>query len=149
MKVKLIKNKRLVTGLLFLLISTPIITVGCQKEVTQPPATSTRSELSNTLVPNINLDIYVYVKQDNPTIVPKNLIGTTSDVVAGSLALWGIPTEDAFILGGGLTFVSATDAAKIHSQIPSQAEIWTRLSNQIIYFLQGSGVIAENLKAAI
>ena len=63
MKVKLIKNKLLVTGRLFLLISTPIIIVGCQKEVTQPPDTSTSSEITNTLMPNINLHMYVYLKK--------------------------------------------------------------------------------------
>ncbi|MFC2066345.1 hypothetical protein ACFLUO_04705 [Chloroflexota bacterium] len=149
MKAKLIINKLLVTSLLFLLIFIPIITVGCHEEVAQPPATSTHSELSTTLVPNMNLDMYVYAKQDNPTIVPKEFIGATSDVVAESLSLWGIPTEDTIILGGGLTFTSGTDATKTHSQIPSQTEFWTKLSDRTIYFVQGSGVIAENLKAAI
>lgn len=139
----------LVTVLLFLLISTPLITVGCQEEVTQSPATSTHSDLSATLVPNIDLDMYVYVKQDNPTTVPKGLVGTSLDVVVESLALWGIPTEDAFILGGGLTFVSAVDATKTHAQIPGQAETWTKLSDRTIYFVQGSGIVAETMKAAI
>ncbi len=149
MKIKLENNKLLVTALLFLLISTPLIAVGCQEEVTQPPATSTHSDLSTTLVPNIDLDMYVYVKQDNPTTVPKGLVGTSLDVVAESIALWGIPTEDAFILGGGLTFVSTANAAKTHAQISGQAEIWTKLSERTIYFVQGSGIVAETMKTAI
>lgn len=149
MKVKLINNKLLVTVLLLFLISIPIIAVGCQEEVTQPPAAPTRSDLSTTLVPNIDIDMYVYAKQDNPTTVPKGLVGTSLDVVAESLALWGIPTEDAFILGGGLTFVSVADAAEIHAQISGQAEIWTKLSDRTIYFVQGSGTVAETMKAAI
>ncbi|MFC1933080.1 hypothetical protein ACFLXU_05590 [Chloroflexota bacterium] len=149
MKVKLINNKLLVTVLLLFLISIPIIALGCQEEVTQPPAASTHSDLSTTLVPNIDIDMYVYAKQDNPTTVPKGLVCTSLDVVAESLALWGIPTEDAFILGGGLTFVSVADAAKIHAQISGQAEIWTKLSDRTIYFVQGSGTVAETMKAAI
>lgn len=149
MKVKLINNKLLVTVLLLFLISTPLITVGCQEEVTQPPPTSTHSDLSTTLVPNIELDMYVYVKQDNPTTVPKDLVDTPLDVVSESLALWGIPTEDSIILGGGLTFVSAADAVKIHAQISGQAKIWTKLSERTIYFVQGSGIVAETMKAAI
>ncbi len=149
MKVKLINNKLLVTVLLLFLISTPLITVGCQEEVTQPPPTSTHSDLSTTLVPNIDLDMYVYVKQDNPTTVPKDLVDTPLDVVGESLALWGIPTEDSIILGGGLTFVSAADAVKIHAQISGQANIWTKLSERTIYFVQGSGIVAETMKAAI
>ncbi|MFC2020814.1 hypothetical protein ACFLU1_03360 [Chloroflexota bacterium] len=149
MKVKLINNKLIVTVLLLFLISTPLITVGCQEEVTQPPPTSTHSDLSTTLVPNIDLDMYVYVKQDNPTTVPKDLVDTPLDVVGESLALWGIPTEDSIILGGGLTFVSAADAVKIHAQISGQANIWTKLSERTIYFVQGSGIVAETMKAAI
>ena len=149
MKVKLENNKLFVTVLLLLLISTPLIAVGCQEEVTQPPATSTHSDLSTTLVPNIDIDMYVYVKQANPTTVSKGLVGISLDVVVESLALWGIPTEDAFIFGGGLTFASTADAAKTHAQISGEAETWTKLSDRTIYFVQGSGIVAENMKAAI
>ena len=149
MEVKLQNNKLFVMVFLFLIIPTFIIAAGCQKEVTQPPPTSIHSDLSTTLVPNIDLDIYVYAKQDNPTTVPKSLVSTSLDLVAESIALWGIPTEDTFILGGGLTFTRAADAAQIHAQISGQAEIWTKLSDRTIYFVQGSGTTAETMKAAI
>ncbi|MFC1977923.1 hypothetical protein ACFLWS_06650 [Chloroflexota bacterium] len=148
MKVKLINNKPLVTVLLLFLVSTPLLAVACE-EKTQPPPPSIHSDLSTTLVPNIDLDMYVYVKQDNPTTVPKGLVGTPLDVVAESLALWGIPTGDTLILGGGLAFVSAADAAKIHDQLSGQTEIWTKLTERTIYFVQGSGTVAETMKAAI
>ena len=135
--------------ILCLLIVTPIIAVGCEEEATPPPATSIHSNLSTTLVPNIDIDMYVFAKQDEPTAVPKDLIGTSLDVVVESLALWGIPTEDDFILGGGLTFVSAADASNIHAQMPVQAGFWTKLSDRTIYFVQGSGTVAETMKTAI
>ncbi len=149
MIVKLTQNRLLTMGLLSLLVFASIIIVGCQKEVTQSIATSTRSDISTTLVPDIDLDMYVYIKQDNPTTVSKDLVGISFDVVAESLALWGTPTEDAFILGGGLTFTSTDDAAKTHAQISGETETWTKLSDRTIYFVQGSGIVAETMKAAI
>jgi len=135
--------------LLFILIMTPIIAAGCQEEVVQPSATLIQSKLSQTLVPNMNLDLYVYTKQDNPTTVPTNILGTPLDVNVESLALWGVPTEGAFILGGGLTFTRVADTAEIHAQITPQAETWTKLSDRTIYFVLGSGTVAETMKAAI
>ncbi len=79
----------------------------------------------------------------------KGLVGISLDVVVESLALWGVPTEDAFILGGGLTLVSTADAARTYAQLSAQAETWTKLSGRTIYFVQGSGVVAEAMKAAI
>jgi len=149
MKFKLKHNKLLVTVLLCGLLSTTIVAVGCQEEVTQPPATLIHSDFSTTLVPNIDLDMYVYVRQENLTIVPESLVDTSLDVVAESLAIWVIPTADTLIFSGGLTFVNTADAAEIHSQISDQAEIWTKLSDRTIYFVQGSGSVAENLKLAI
>ncbi|MFC1918842.1 hypothetical protein ACFLWW_02570 [Chloroflexota bacterium] len=149
MKVKLINNKLLVTVCLLLLISILLITVGCQEETIQTQSTPVLNDLSTTLVPNMDLDMYVYVRQDNPTTVPKSLVGTSLDILADSLALWGIPTGDTFILGGGLTFVSKADAAKIYAQVSDQAKIWTKLSERTIYFVQGSGTVAETMKAAI
>ncbi|MFC2056940.1 hypothetical protein ACFLTO_05180 [Chloroflexota bacterium] len=149
MKVNIINNKLLVTVFLIFLMSILLIAGGCKEEVTKPQPTSTLNDLSTTLVPNIDLDMYVYVKQDNPTIVYKNLVGTSLDVVAESLALWGIPTEDTFMLGGGLTFVSKADAAKIYAQVSDKVDIWTNLSERTIYFVQGSGTVAETIKAAI
>lgn len=126
-----------------------VLAVGCAGETTQPTAPPSHTGLASTLVPNTNLDVYVYIKQENPTTVPKDLIGTPSDVVAESLALWGVATEDKFVLGGGLTLVSAADAARIYPLILSQTEFWAKLSDRTIYFVQGSGTPAEALKTVI
>jgi len=149
MSIKIIMRKLVVALLLTMLISVPVISLGCQTESTPSLTTSTYSGISSTLVPNINFDVYVYGQQDSPTTVPKDLIGLPFDVVVESLALWGIPVEDDFILGGGFTLTSAADAAKIHSAIPRQITTWTMLSERTIYFVQGSGVIAESLKETI
>ena len=78
--------------LIIILGTIPITVIGCQEEV-QPPAPKLGMELSSTLVPNTDFDVYVYFKQENPTTVPKEIIGTPSDVSVESLALWGIPSE--------------------------------------------------------
>lgn len=142
-----IKNILVGTVLLMVLTSIPIISAGCQEDSPLPSTAS--GKLSSTLVPNIDVDVYVYFKQENPTTIPKGLIGTPLDLEVESLALWSIPTEDKFILGGGLTLTSTDDAAKIQVQIPGNGETWTMLSGRIIYFVRGSGVIAEDMKAAI
>ncbi|MFC1953743.1 hypothetical protein ACFLWR_06425 [Chloroflexota bacterium] len=149
MKIHLENNRLLVMILLFFVIFSPIITAGCQEEVTQPTKTLTRGELSMTRVPNIDFDLYVYSKQENPTTVPTRILGTSIDVDVESLALWGVPTEDTIILGGSLTFIDAVDAGEMHIRINQQDEIWTKLSDRSIYFVIGSGAVADTMKAAI
>jgi len=135
--------------LLIVLVTIPIAGTGCEEEKIPPSAQLPGAELSSTLVPNMDIAIYVYAKQEKPTTVPKDIIGMPSDVTLESLALWGIPTEDNLIFGGGLTFTGTTDPAEIQAQIPSQAETWTSLADRNIYFVQGSGAVADTLKSAI
>lgn len=135
--------------LVIMLVAIPITGAGCQEKEAPPPAAVAGMELSSTLVPNVDLDVYVYVKQENPTTVPREIIGTPFDITAESLAMWGVATENLFTFGGGLTLASAADATSIHRQIPGQVEIWTLLSNLVIYFVAGSGTAADNLKSAI
>ena len=47
------------------------------------------STLAATSVPDVNLDVYIYIKQLTGTIVPRNLIGLASDIQIDSLAIWG------------------------------------------------------------
>jgi hypothetical protein len=116
---------------------------------TSASATSLSDELSSTMVPNTDIDMYLLVKQASPTTVPKTLIGTPIDIVAESLSLWGIVNEDTYTIGGALVFANAADASQIQSQIPNQNETWTELSDRTIYLVQGSGTAADKLKAAI
>ena len=147
MKIKA-KTKLLIMGLA-LIMAIPISVVGCQ-EKEEPRAKAPSAEaLSSTLVPNMDLDVYVYLKQDSPTTQPAEMINAPLDVAVESLAIWGVSTEDDFAFGGALTLTSATQADKVHSQIPPQAETWTKLSGSTIYLVHGSGKAAESLKRAI
>jgi len=134
---------------LALVMAIPIATVGCQEgeepQVKAPPA----GALSSTLVPNMDLDVYGYIKQDRPTTLPAEMINAPLDIDVEALAIWGVSTEDDFAFGGALALTDASLAAKVHSQIKPEAETWTKLSGSIIYLVLGSGTAAESLKRAI
>ena len=140
-------------GLTIMLLAIPIISMGCEEEKAPqpppPPPPPPTFNLASTLVPNTDLDVYVYVQQEHPTIVPKDMINAPFDLEVESMALWGIPADDDFTFGGGLTLSSAADASKIHAQITPREEIWTALIDRTIYFVHGSGTAAQTLKTAI
>jgi len=140
--------KKLLAILFMLLLVTSIIGMGCQEEA-KSPAPASPVGLSSTMVPNLDLDIYVYIKQDNPTILPSDKIDLPFDITTISLGIWGIAVEGDFTFGGGLTLTNAEDAAKIHANIPPIEDMWTFLSSNTIYFVQGSGTAAQSLRKAI
>ena len=135
--------------LIIMLVAIPITGAGCQEKEETPPSPTADIALSSTLVPNTDFNVYIYLQQDNPTLVLGDIIGTPFDLTVDSLALWGIATEDTFTFSGGLTLDSSVDAANIHDQISGQDKIWTSLSGHTIYFVQGSGVASDTLKSAI
>ena len=139
-------------SLTIMLLAIPITSAGCEEEKLPPPSPSpspTTIDLSSTLVPNTDLDVYVYAKQENPTTVPKDMIDTPFDLNVASMALWGIPTDEDFTFGGALTLTSDADASKIHAQITPREDIWTALIGRTIYFVHGSGTAAQTMKTAI
>jgi len=130
----------------------PVIGGGCggAGEVEQFRALQLSPEgLASTLVPNTDLDLYVYVKQDNPTTLPKDMIDLPLDVSVESFAIWGISANDDFAFGGGIALTSTDDAANAYTQITPQKDTWTAVSGNTIFFVQGSGTAAEALKTAI
>lgn len=116
---------------------------------TPTPTVPAVAALSATMVPNVDLDLYVYVNQGTPTKVPKNLLGTANDINVDSLAVWGIVKDDQYSLSGALTFTAASDASTIASRLPQMPGIWTKLSDRVIYFVQGNGTQADTVKSAI
>lgn len=105
--------------------------------------------LAATIVPDVNLDIYIYIKQLTGTTVPRSLIGLAIDIQIDSLAIWGIVSKDTYSVGGILNFPNASEAGNLFSQLPQQNDIWTKLVGSSIYVVQGSGVPTESLKKAI
>lgn len=126
-----------------------LMSTGC--DLLTGPSTSdpSRFDLASTLVPNVDLDVYVYVRQEYTTTVPGDLIGHPADVEVESLALWGLATDGEFTIGGALTFVGETDADRADARISPDADTWIKVSGQTIYFVQGTGAHAETLRTAI
>ena len=136
----------LISTLIIIAFLIPLISVGCGKQVISG---TIASELAATMVPDVNLDVYLYINQGSPTAVPKELIHSPVDIKIDSLAIWGLVNGTTYSIGGALTFTNAGEASNIYSQLPPQADTWTKLSDRTIYLVQGSGGPAESLKSAI
>ena len=140
---------KLLIPFLILQVVTPIIGVGCQEAERQPPTESAQGKFLSALVPNTPLDLYIYSKQDSPTRIPVEMVGASSDISVDSLAVWGVPAEDNFAFGMGITLTSASDASELYGEITLEKDGWKTLSGNTIYLVYGSGAAAESLKAAI
>jgi hypothetical protein len=135
-----------IIGLALMLLIIPLLSAGCAVQISG----ITANELSSTMVPPVDLDVYIYVNQQVPTVVPKSLTGALNDISVQSLAIWGIANSPGqYTIAGALTFTSASDAASIYIQIPKSSEIYTRLTGSTIYFLNGSGNSLASIKNAI
>jgi hypothetical protein len=107
-------------------------------------------QLQETLVPTVDLDVYLYINQQVPTNVPKTLTGASSDIKVQSLSIWGIIKDiNQPAVGGALTFSTAADASTVFDQFKNSKDFFIKLSDKNIYFIQGSGSGAESLKTAI
>ena len=133
---------------LFILV--PSTGLSCEEEKnleeTTPPD---RMGLSSTLVPDTDFDLYVYIKQESPTVVFKDVIGTPFDIEVVSMSIWGIATEETYALSGGLEFTSTAEATDMYSQVESVTDIWTSLSQETIYFAHGSGNVVNTFTSTI
>jgi hypothetical protein len=133
---------------LFSLILLPIFAAGCLGDIEPFPGSSAEM-FSALLVPDTNLDLYVYARQERPTIISAKIINLAHDIKVESLAMWGLPSDKSLVFGAGLTFTSATDASEIYPSINFDQNGWKILRDNKIYVVQGVGTAAESLKSAI
>ncbi len=146
MRIKL--AKKVFASALALLILLPVLVTGCLGEVEQLPGSSA-DKFSALLVPDTNLELYVYAKQERSTIIPAKIVNMSHDIKVDSLAIWGLPSDNGLVFGAGLTFANASDASEIYAGIVSEEISWKILRDNKVYLLRGSGVAAESLKSAI
>ena len=59
------------------------IITGCEEEEPPEPTPPPGIDLSSTLVPNADLDVYLFARQENPTVVLNEFVGTTNDFTVG------------------------------------------------------------------
>ena len=150
-------TRKLLITLLIVLVATQLTTMGCER--IQAPTPSSPGELSPALVPNTLLDVYVYAQQDSPTIVPARMVNLPHDIEVKSVALWGVPADDEFAIGIGLSLTNTSAASELYAEIDleelyAQVDLkkedgWKMLSGNTIYLVHGSGAAAECLKTAI
>src|SRR4030042_1985221 len=140
--------KKLIGSILVLLMLFPVLAAGCLGEVEQIPGASTE-QIAALRVPDTNLELYIYAKQERSTIIPAEIINMPHDIKVDSLAIWGLPSDEDLVFGAGLTFANASDASEIYSGIVSEENSWKILRDNKIYMVRGSGVAAESLKSAI
>lgn len=146
MKINLGSKLLILTLCLFLAL--PLFSIACQEAPMESQAPPT-DELSETLVPNIPLDIYLYARQGSPTTIPAEMLNSSQDINIDSLAIWVVPSEDELAFGMALTFTQSHEASTIHNQIKLEERVWKKLSGNIIYLVYGTGSSTEALKTAI
>lgn len=146
MKVRLIE--KLFIQVLMLLMLFSILGAGCFGDGEQLLSSPT-DKFAALLVPDANLELYVYAKQEGPTIIPAKIINMSHDVKVESLAIWGLPSDKGLVFGAGLTFANVSDAAEIYSNIILEENSWKSLRDNKIYVIQGTGAATESLKSAI
>ena len=146
MKIPLVKGLPALPFLLLLVFL--LLGVGCFGDMEQLPVSSPDT-LAALLVPDTNLELYAYAKQERPTIIPSKIINLSHDIRVDSLAVWGLPSEKGLVFGAGLTLTNANDASEIYNSIKFEEDGWKILRENKIYVVRGSGVAAESLKLAI
>ncbi len=121
---------------------------GC-KMVGKPATPPAPSELASTMVPNTPLDVYMYARQEKPTLFPANRLGITKDVNVVSAAVWGATTENNFAIGLAAVLSNENDASRLFNEIKLNSEGWKKLSGSTIYVVQGNNSAGQALKTAI
>ncbi len=111
-----------------------------------PPAPS---ELDTTMVPNTPLDVYLYARQEKPTLFPADRLGIKKDVNVVSVAVWGAETGDDFAIGIAAALSDENDASRLYDEIKLTSEGWKKLSGRTIYMVQGNNGAGQALKTAI
>jgi len=148
MKVKTRLAHKLFILILSVLIILMAANAGC-KEQALPAPTPATTELSSTMVPNAPFDIYVYCKQEKPTLVPLSLGAEISKISVDSVAFWGVPEQEELDFGLALNMSNKNDASNIYAMIKQEKEIWSKISGNTIYVVYGSGTRAKALTTAL
>lgn len=143
---RLVKRLPVLAFVLLLLFS--VLGVGCFGDVDQFPIASA-DKFAALMVPDTNLELYAYAKQDRPTIIPAKIINLPHDIRVDSLAVWGLPSDKGLVFGAGFTFASSSDASEIYNSIKLEQDGWKILRDNKIYVVRGSGTAAESFKSAI
>jgi hypothetical protein len=106
------------------------------------------SELGGTVVPDLALDLYIYVKQESPTLLPASVLNLPFPVTVEMASLWGVAERGGFTFGGGLLFPDPDSAARAEVELGLPG-LWIQRDGAVLYFVEGSSEAAQTLQAAI
>ncbi len=141
--------KKSVVSFLFFLGIAGLMAGGCQTDKTEYSAAAFSDLASALLVPDTELNFYLFAKQDRPTTVQAGLLGLDYDLDVESMSIWGSADPDQEAVSVAATMVTSSEAQKVYDDIPSDAETWKLLRGKKIYLVHGSGAAAEALRQAI
>lgn len=121
--------------LAYLLTALIVFTVnltGCEATPAASPPLLPQG-FADTLVPNVNLEGYVYFNQGSPITISADILqGAAPQISADSAQVWLGP--DANSIGGAVNFKSEADAQSVSRLIKAAGEpVWNLASGQIIY----------------
>jgi hypothetical protein len=135
--------------LLLIIVLLATLAVGCKRAPEEEPVPDIM-QVSSHLVPDVPLDVYVYLEQDQPTVVPAGTLDISSAAEVVSLSIWGVPYEDTdFSIGGALKFTSPAQAASVHADMRVGTDTWLKLDGSTIYVVKGTGAAAATLRTAL
>jgi hypothetical protein len=149
MRINGFKHRTLTLCIISVITVTGILAGGCYSESGQTSVLATQDQYTALLVPDTNLDVYIYARQEGLTRIPSELIGMSSDIDVESLTIWGIPEDERLTFGMCLVLANANTASMVISKIAEKKDSWKILRDNKIYIVQGSGSSAEAMKMAI
>ncbi len=133
--------------LIIVLLST--LFTGCDRAPKEEPVDGVM-QVSEHLVPDVSLDVYVYLEQDRPTVVPAGTLEISRDAEVVSMSIWGVPYENSdFSFGGALNFTNRDQAASVYAGMHVDADTWLKLDGSTIYVVNGTGAAAATLRTAL
>jgi hypothetical protein len=135
--------------LLLIIVLLATLVTGCKRAPKEAPAPDIM-QVSEHMVPDVPLDVYVYLEQDQPTVVPAGTLDISRDAEVVSLSIWGVPYEDTdFSIGGALNFTTEDQAASAHADMRVGTDTWLKLSGSTVYVVKGNGAAAATLRTAL
>lgn len=140
--------RRLLPLLVLLVISMTMLTA-CDEAPGGPAPAPGNAELGQTLVPNVPLDVYVYLQQDELTVVPFGTLDVPFEMGIVSLAIWGAASGDDFTFAAAFRFSGTAQASLAAAEIVAEDEVWYLQVDATLYIVNGSGPAATLLQTAI
>jgi hypothetical protein len=134
---------------LLIIVLLATLLTGCDQAPKTRPASGVM-QVSEHLVPDVPLDVYIYLEQEKPTVVPAGTLNISRDAEVVSMSVWGVPYEDTdFSIGGALNFTNKDQAASVHTDMRVDGDTWLKLDGSTIYVVNGTGAAAATLRTAL